>query len=168
MQNLLTQQVFFRNVDNCINDNPRYTTTHYIGIDVGFQDDSTVVTVMNDYNEMIEQNAINNCSTKEVKDLIMKALRKYPDSIAYLELNNQGIAIYHDLIDDYGLEGQLIGVNTTAKTKPLFINNLIKNFSEEEISILDDSTLRNELDAFIFKVTKTGVLKFEASSGSHE
>ena len=158
----------FRNVDNCINNNPRYSNTYYIGIDIGFQKDYSVVTIMNDYNEMVEQNSINECTTSEVKSLIMKALKKYPDSIAYIELNNQGIAIYHDLIEEHGLEGQLIGVNTTAKTKPLFINNFIKNFSEGTISILDKNDLKTELDAYIFKVTKTGVLQFEASSGFHD
>ena len=158
----------FKNVDNCINVNPKNTKSYFIGIDIGFQEDYSVVTVLNEDNEMVEQTAINNCTTKEVKALIMGALNKYEDSVAYIELNNQGIAIYHDLIDVYGLEGQLIGITTTAKTKPLFINNLIKDFNEETISILPIEELLNELEAYIFKVTTTGVLKFEASSGSHD
>lgn len=158
----------FQNVDKCINNNPQKTQSYFIGIDIGFQEDYSVVTILNEHNEMVEQLAINNCTTKEVKELIMNAINKYPDSLAYLELNNQGIAIYHDLIDDFGLEGQLIGVHTTAKTKPLFINHLIKCFNEGQISILNDSVLLAELEAYIFKVTSTGVLKFEASSGKHD
>ncbi len=158
----------FKNVDKCINDKPASTSSYYIGIDIGFQDDSTVVTVLNDNNQMVEQKAINNCTTKEVKDLIINTINRYPHCKAYLELNNQGIAIYHDLIDEHRLHGTLEGFTTTVKTKGLIINNLVKCFNEQSITILNNLELQDELAAYIYKVSTTGVLKFEAASGFHD
>ena len=158
----------FKNVEKCINERPATTSSYYIGIDIGFQDDSTVVTVLNDNNQMVEQTAINNCTTKEVKDLIVSTINKYPHCKAYLELNNQGIAIYHDVVDEHRLHGTLEGFTTTVKTKGLIINNLVKCFNEESISILDSVELQDELAAYIYKVSTTGVLKFEAASGFHD
>ncbi len=158
----------FKNVEKCINERPATTSSYYIGIDIGFQDDSTVVTVLNDNNQMVEQTAINNCTTKEVKDLIVSTINKYPHCKAYLELNNQGIAIYHDVVDEHRLHGTLEGFTTTVKTKGLIINNLVKCFNEESISILDSQELQDELAAYIYKVSTTGVLKFEAASGFHD
>ena len=158
----------FKNVSECINDRPSATSSYYIGIDIGFQEDYTVVTVLNENNQMVEQTAINNCTTREVKDLIVNTINKYPHCKAYLELNNQGIAIYHDVVDEHRLHGTLEGFTTTVKTKGLIINNLVKCFNEQSISILDSQELQDELDAFIYKVSTTGVLKFEAASGFHD
>ncbi len=158
----------FKNVDECINDKPAITSSYYIGIDIGFQKDYTVVTVLNDNHQMVEQVAINNCTTQEVKSLIVSTIKKYPHCKAYLELNNQGIAIYHDLIDEYKLYNTLEGFTTTVKTKSLIINNLVKCFNEKSITILDSEKLQDELAAYIYKVTTTGVLKFEAASGFHD
>ena len=83
-------------------------------------------------------------------------------------MNNQGIAIYHDLIDEHRLHGTLEGFTTPVKTKGLIINNLVKCFNEQSISILNNEELQDELAAYIYKVSTTGVLKFEAASGFHD
>ena len=157
----------FKNIRDVLITSAEQTEQTYIGIDVGFINDYTVLTALNDSQEVIRIERFNKVDAKEAKERIKAFIDSYSNPIAYIELNNQGKPIYDDLMY-MDLSAYLQGFNTTSKSKGDIINLLIKAFNERTISILDDPILISELEAFIFKVTSTGVIKFEASSGFHD
>ena len=103
---------------------------------------------------------------------------RYNEARVVVENNNHGLVTairlgrdlaYPDIYTAVG-EGQLndkdsfiIGFNTNSKTKPLIIDNLRASMREEEISLLDVTTLQ-EMKAFI--VTESG--KMQAEVGVHD
>ena len=102
----------------------------------------------------------------------------YNEARIVVENNNHGLVTavrlgrdlaYPDIYTAVG-EGQLndkdsfiIGFNTNSKTKPLIIDNLRASMREDEISLLDVTTLQ-EMKAFI--VTESG--KMQAEVGVHD
>ena len=157
----------FKNIRDCIFETNEQTEQTYIGIDIGFINDYTVLTALNDRKELIGLERFNRVDAKELKERIKNFIMKYNNPIAYIELNNQGKPIYDDLLY-MDLSTYLQGFKTTHNSKSDIINLLIKAFNERLIKIKDDPVLISELEAFIFKVTSTGVLRFEASSGFHD
>ena len=82
-----------------------------------------------------------------------------------IEENNQGLPIYHML---RGKVNNLYTFYTGAKSKGDIINKLILLFNTKKVQLVKDELLRIELEAFIFKQTATGHIKYTADNGFHD
>lgn len=160
----------FPNIHQCIfNASPEleYGMRYFMGIDIGFINDYSCISVFSANGKMIFIDRFKGVTNKEVKDRIKAAYHKYRPVKALIEANNQGLPIYSDLKFEDRLSN-LEAFNTTGKSKEEIINNLIAAFNEKRISILNEDWLIKEFEAFVYKITDVGKLKFEASSGFND
>ena len=159
--------VFQHIEDICIlKTNPNYKGKVWLGIDIGMLNDYTVITAINSSNEMVWYDRFTNLEAPELKKRIVKAFNQFDVVKGYIEKNNQGLPIYQDLKPI--LSNKIIAFDTTSKSKPEIINNLITLFSKQEIKIINDDEIKKELESFIFKFSKTGKIQFEAAGGAHD
>jgi len=54
----------FENIQECVK-KPRQSKKYYGGIDVGFKNDYTVLTIINEFGELVEYLRFNDCSMTE-------------------------------------------------------------------------------------------------------
>lgn len=155
----------FSNVEllACLKNRESYDGELWGGIDIGLINDATCITLMSAEGEMIYKESFTNVDVAELRERIKNVFKRFNIVKCLIELNNQGLPIYQDLKIDLG--EKLLGFNTTSKSKPEIINNLIAAFNKKEIMIIDDEKLKNELGDFSFKYSNTGQMTFAAVTG---
>lgn len=140
---------------------------YYIGIDVALRNDFNVVIVMNQKDEMVYYDRINNISSPELKERLVKIFDKWKPKKIYIEENNQGLPILQDLQKIHKVKN-IEGFLTTSKSKPEIVNNLINAFASRKIFIVDDEIVKNELEMFTMTVSPTGHVKYAAPDGYND
>lgn len=146
-------------------DKPQEDERYFAGIDIGFINDASVLSIINKDGHLVKYYRWQNIEAPELMDEIVEINKKWNFVRVVIENNNQGLTIYQDLkrrmknIDEF---------TTTSKTKPEIINRLIHLFNTQEIKLVVDEYLRIELEAFIFKQNTNGNIKFMAESGFHD
>lgn len=158
----------FRNFRNCINNNPRKNdVNYYAAIDWAKSFDYTVLTIMNDYKQVVEIYRINEVDyTTQVKYIVAK-LNKYKPRVTISEENNVGQVINELLKKEYRGPIRQIVLDNTEKRD--MIENLVVGFEQNEIEILDDENLLNELQSFtIIFNPKTKNVQYSAPVGLHD
>ena len=145
----------------------------YIGMDIGVAQDYTVMTTMNEHNEIIDIHRFNykeeGMDYEEFKERIKSFYLKHDDKLSacYFEVNNNDL-LFDDLTDDERLY-KMIPFITSAKTKPEIIRNLIKQFEDGNIKIPNNEELIKELYDFKSKRNPiTGNLQFSNTDGKHD
>lgn len=129
----------------------------YCGIDwaCGNDGDFTVVTMFDEDARVTFIDAFNNIdSTEQIKRIIgdlnsHKQLRK-----VQVELNSIGRVFYDMLRKEY--KGNIIGFTTTNDTKRRIIEQLVKAFQSEAITIPNDKELLSELQHYAIMKTAKG------------
>lgn len=139
---------------------------YFIGVDIGMKNDFTVAVVLNKSGEMVSYDRFTNLSAPLLKQRLKNYIELWKPKKTYLELNNQGLPIFDDLIE-MGVKN-LEGFTTTSSSKPEIINNLINAFASKEIKILNDPIIQTELESFTMVPTSTGKVKFQAPDGFHD
>src|ERR1035437_175251 len=137
---------------------------YYAGVDIGIINDASVLTVMNQRNELVNYYRWEKTEAPELIEEIINLNIKWKFKKILIENNNQGLTIFHDIRRRIN---NVEAFNTNGKTKGEIINGLIHVFNMKTIKIVQDELLRIELEAFIFK-QKDGRIKFEADSGFHD
>lgn len=146
-------------------DKPQEDERYFAGIDIGFINDASVLSIINKDGHLVKYYRWQNIEAPELMNEIVEINKKWNFVKVVIENNNQGLTIYQDLkrrmknIDEF---------TTTSKTKPEIINRLIHLFNTQEIKLVVDEYLRIELEAFIFKQNTNGNIKFMAESGFHD
>jgi hypothetical protein len=146
-------------------DKPEEDERYFAGIDIGFINDASVLSIINKDGHLVKYYRWQNIEAPELMNEIVEINKKWNFVKVVIESNNQGLTIYQDLkrrmknIDEF---------TTTSKTKPEIINRLIHLFNTQEIKLVVDEYLRIELEAFIFKQNVNGNIKFMAESGFHD
>lgn len=170
----VSANALFSNIEDAVTDqlNTDYERI-YIGMDIGVAQDYTVLTAMTENYEVVD---IHRFNYKEegmdydefkqvIKDFYMKHDKKL--AAAYFEMNNNDL-LFDDLTDDERLY-KMIPFQTTAKSKPEMIRNLIKLFEDKVIKIPNNSDLIKELYDFKSKRNPiTGNLQFSNTDGKHD
>lgn len=141
--------------------------SYYIGIDIGMKNDYTVVTVLNKKREMVYYDRFTNVTSPVLKERLIGTFDIFRPKKIFLELNNQGGPIYDDLKVIHKVKN-IVGFNTTGKSKPEIINALIASFSKKDIKVVNDDIIKSELEAFTMSFSSTGSTKFSAPSGFHD
>ena len=147
----------------------------YIGMDIGIAQDYTVLTCMNEKNQVIDidrfnmkEEGMNSVQFKQrLIDFYLKHDKDGKLAAAYFEVNNNDL-LFDELSDDERLY-KLVPFTTSAKTKPDIIRNLIKLFEDFEITIPDNLDLQKELYDFKSKRNPvTGNMQFSNTEGKHD
>lgn len=139
--------------------------TYYGGVDIGMLNDFTVISIVNQLGQMVYYDRFTGVESPELIQRLLNTIRKFKPVNTLIETNNQGLPIYQQLIR---LQSGLNPFSTNATTKPELIQHLISAFSSKSIQILDDEQVKLELQAYTFNQSKTGHIKFNASSGFHD
>ena len=146
-------------------DKPEDDERYFAGIDIGFINDASVLSIINKDGHLVKYYRWENIEAPELMNEIVEINKKWKFIKILIESNNQGLTIYQDLKRRMSNIDEFV---TTSKTKPEIINRLIHLFNTKEISLVVDEYLRIELEAFIFKQNVNGNIKFMAESGFHD
>lgn len=172
----VSDEALFCNIEECIMPKKHKVDmkcNRYIGIDIGVVNDYTVLTCINEKDEVIDIDRFNLKEDKltrgeyvqRIKDFIIKH-DKYLIS-AYFEINNKA-ELFEELIEDPRMY-KLYEFNTNATSKPIIVNALIKKFEAMAIKIPNYDVLIAELYAYS-SVTNpiTGRVQFKNVGESHD
>lgn len=159
----------FNNLDEilCLEEtiSPSVDTRYFAGIDIGFVNDASVLTILDDYGNLVKYYRWTDLESPELIQEILKINNTWKFDAVMLETNNQGITIYHELKRKMS---NLHEFNTNSKTKPEIINRLIHLFNMKEMKLVNDEYLRIELESFIFKQNQIGNIQFMSDYGFHD
>ena len=145
----------------------------YIGMDIGVAQDYTVLTAMTQDYEVIDIDRFNFKEQgmdsvefkKRIKDFYLKHFEDL--AAAYFEVNNNDL-LFDEITDDDRMY-KLIPFQTTSKSKPEIIRNLIKLFEDNKIKIPNYEVLVKELYDYKSKRNPvTGNLQFSNTEGKHD
>jgi hypothetical protein len=162
----------FENVQACANSEKKLTVEpgeYFIGIDVGFKIDYTVVSVLNKNYQMVDFLRLNGethsieKAAADISKLISSYSNFYPTTV-YIETNKYDTLA--TLLKQRGV--RLVEFNTTHKSKTQIIENLVHLFKSKKISIFDDPVIKDELYTYEYSYSNNGSLTFNAKNGSHD
>lgn len=154
----------FENINNCIRKFPRsFGSRRYAGIDVGVVSDFTVVTIIDEFGNMIDYLRFNQLDLKSAARRIVDFLIKNNSPMTYIETNAYSSLI--DYITELGYK-KIYGFNTNSKSKGEIIDDLCVVFANEEINLINDKYLVSEFFAFTYNYNiKTRNITYSAPSG---
>jgi phage FluMu gp28-like protein len=148
-------------------ENPEVGRTYFMGIDIALKDDYTVITVIDDLDRVVAYYRFNHITAPQLKQNIIDCDNKWNPNTIMIERNNQGMPIIDDLVLTHGMNN-IEGFDTTAKSKPMIINNLINAFASKKIKLPSDEIYISELEVFTMTISPTGAVKFAAALGFHD
>jgi len=147
---------------------PLPTEKYYAGIDLGRQNDFTVVTIINNFNQICYIYRERRNNWVNIVDNIVSILQKY-NAKASIEVNSIGDVIYEQIKRKYN---KIEPFNTTSSSKDEIINNLIVQINDQ-ILLLPTKELFEPLDTelrvFTFEYsTKSRKVRYFAPAGFHD
>lgn len=164
-----SSMTFFRGFEDCFSD---FTFNDkekkWIGVDLSANgDDNTIVTVINESNEIMQY---------EVQGTLDQKYRKIADIInslnptaTYLESNGIGAPMINEIKKLVTHRLKLYEWTTTNSSKEEIVSDLAVKIADKGIKFNnEDKKLYSELGTFIVKYTKTGRLQFEGKSGTKD
>ena len=160
--------LLFKNIEQCVKKDIKRGTRHFGGLDIGRADDYTVLTIINEFCEVVFLERWRHDEWKNIIKKVAKKIEEY-DAVTFVEVNNQG-DIFFDNLKLMLIRKTLIKpFTTTQNTKQSIIEGLIVAFQEVEISIPDFAWLKMELESFSFNYNKlTRTVKYSAPAGLHD
>jgi phage FluMu gp28-like protein len=160
----------FNNLDACAVMNfqePKGGETYYAGLDLGRANDFTVLTILNNKNEVVYVYRKNQTTWSIMVEDIMKILNKY-NARLYVEVNSIG-----DVIGEM-IKGRYKNTEyfqTTHESKSMIVEHLISEFQNNTIKIPKKEvfpTLINELQDFSFKYSKASRKILYSARNGHD
>lgn len=165
-----SESIVFGDFKKCIGVNGDYNEL-YIGIDwgSGVGSDNTVVTALNEHNEMVFQLAFNNKSTMEQINYITEYLSGFGNKVKHIvaECNGLGKPLCDNLKEKIK-KIPILEWYTTNQNKIELINKLQVAFEQRKIRILDDDALIAELSIFEAKMNAKGTVQYGAPVGGND
>ena len=165
-----SESIVFGDFKQCIGVNGDYNEL-YVGIDwgSGVGSDNTVVTALNENNEMVFQLAFNNKSTMEQINYITEYLSGFGNKVKHIvaECNGLGKPLCDNLKEKIK-KIPIVEWYTTNQNKIELINKLQVAFEQRKIKILDDDALIAELSIFEAKMNAKGTVQYGAPVGGND
>lgn len=160
----------FENYNNClegVNKNIIQGAT-YAAIDVGRQDDSTVLTIMRG-NVVVKTFSIRHTSWANIYKEIANLCIKYKVKKVWVEVNGLGDVFYEGLQEVLPHSYQVAEWVTTNKSKQNIIEKLIEDFKEENLIIPNEPELLSQIENFGCSYSKKSrAIIYEAMNGGHD
>jgi hypothetical protein len=146
-------------------DAPEASKKYWAGIDIGLINDASVLSIIDEDNNIVKLYHFNNVEAPELMNEIVNINNKWKFQKIAIENNNQGLVIYQDLKRRMN---NIVEFNTNTKTKGEIINKMIHMFNMKEINLVNDIVFRSELESFVFNQNQTGHMTFAADKGAHD
>lgn len=160
----------FKNIKECINNDFIYNDSDRVvaGVDIGRQDDSTVITVLRlSDNQIIYQDAWNKLDYNVIVQKVADVINHYKPIDTIVETNSIGDFFFDALKEK--TKHKLTSFYTLNSNKNYIIENLILAFEKENIRILDNGDMVFELDNFTCTWNASSrTLKYAGRSGVHD
>lgn len=145
----------------------------YFGIDwgTGQGQDETAIAIFNSYRQMIGLYHFSDKDETQTINYIIELIKQYKPLKVQVETNSIG-AVFYGLLDKAikkaGLPVMLLKFTTTNDSKERIINNFQVLMQNKQVTILDNSTLKVQLDMYEMKTTPNGKHTYNAANGYHD
>lgn len=145
----------------------------YMGIDwgTGSNQDETAVAVFNSNKQMIGLYHFSDKDETQTIDYIINLIRQYQPLKVQVETNSIG-AVFYGLLDKAikaaKLPVMLLRFTTTNDSKERLINQFQVAMQNKTVQVLDNTTLKIEMDMYEMKVNSNGKRTYNAASGYHD
>jgi phage terminase large subunit len=147
---------------------PSSEERYWAGIDLGRQNDFTVLTILNNYNQVCYIYRENKNNWSNIVDNIVSLLQKY-NAKTLIEVNSIGDVIYEQIKKRYS---KIEPFHTTNKSKEEIINNLIVNINDQILTLPTKELfepLDTELKVFTYEWSpNTRKVRYTAPAGFHD
>lgn len=163
----------FGDYSGIISNNYNINGNCYFGIDWGSGQgqDETAICIFNSDKQMIGLYHFSDKDETQTINYIIELMKKYRPLRCQVESNSIG-TIFYGLLDKAikaaKLPVMLIKFITTNESKERLINNFQVAMQNKEVQILDNHTLKVEMDMYEMKVNNNGKRTYNAASGYHD
>lgn len=143
----------------------------YLGIDfsAGAGSDSTVLTYMNQYRQVVKIWATNQMSPNEQIEEIARQINNTPTLLKVLVEANSIGDVYYDTIKAKLKNKMVIDkFYTSNESKKEIVEDLILAFQKKEIGIIEDTQLLKQLSYYDIQKTKTGYTYNNSNDSIHD
>ena len=141
---------------------------YWAGLDLGRQNDYTVLTILNNYNQVCYIYRENKTNWVNIIDNVVSILNQYNAKLL-IEVNSIGDVIYEQIKRKYS---KIEPFNTTNKSKEEIINNLIVNINDQILTLPTKELfepLDTELKVFTFEWNpRSRKVRYFSPSGFHD
>ncbi len=145
----------------------------YMGIDwgTGQGQDETAIAIFNSEKQMIGLYHFSDKDETATINYIIELIRKYQPLKVQVETNSIG-SVFYGLLDKAikaaNLPVMLLKFTTTNESKERLINNFQVAMQNKQVTILDNQTLRIQMDMYEMKVNQNGKRTYNAANGYHD
>jgi len=138
---------------------------YWAGVDIGLLNDRSVVSIINDKGDLVNQIVYDKTTTPKLIENIINLNSKWNFRNILIEINGQGLPIFQTLETKLN---NIEAFTTTSKSKQEIIDDLIYNFNMINFKAINDVELRIELESFVFIQDAGQQIKYAAISGFHD
>jgi len=158
----------FRNIQDCINVGVK-SNTNFFGLDLGRADDYTVLSIADSKNNEVFCGRWRHMEWSSIISKVVEKLNEFK-AIGYVECNGAQDSIYEQIRNKVNYNKTSIKpFTTTAKSKPIIIEDMIVNFENKEIGLMGYDWQIAELEVFTYEYNvKTRSVKYSAPTGLHD
>ena len=149
-------------------DAPQTNRRYYFGLDTGLSNDYSVLTIMDESGRVCKVVRDNGKSFEELSQIFINELRRYSIHGGFVETNGVGRAMFELIHKAFKKTQPFI---TTNDSKNKGIRNLIYKIQQGELELPDERLfpyLKQELQAYSYKIAASGTMTFNAPSGYHD
>lgn len=145
----------------------------YFGIDwgTGQGQDETAIAVFNDNRQMTALYHFNDKDETQTINYIIELIKRYKPVKIQVETNSIG-AVFYGLLDKAikanHLHVMLLKFTTTNESKERIINQFQVLQQNKQVTILDNQTLKVQMDMYEMKINQNGKRTYNAASGYHD
>lgn len=145
----------------------------YMGIDwgTGTGQDETAICIFNSNKEMVDLVHFADKDETSTIEYIISLLKKYHPLKVQVETNSIG-QVFYGLLDKAikanKINTMLLRFTTTNESKERIINNFQVAIQRKEVTILDDVTLKIQMDMYEMKLNNNGKHIYNAPTGYHD
>lgn len=157
----------FKNILPCIGTPDNKIPVVAAGIDfgTGSNGDFTVIVLFNELGQMVDIQMVNDVDPMSQVNWLAKIINSYPSiKHIYAEKNSIGNVYISALKGQLRKKSILHDFNTTNASKKEMVEELVKAFSNEDITILDNAELIKQLQHFIVKKLSNNNYTYENDS----
>jgi hypothetical protein len=151
-----------------IKESPQAANKYFAGVDLGRADDYTVITVFNQYGEMVHIERIRHNTWDVIVSKVVAVINHYK-AIVLIEVNSIGDALFEQIKPKCYNSFNVRPFITTSKSKQDIIEQLVVASANKEVTALNVDWFLKELDVFTFEYNpKTKNVRYAAPSGFHD
>ena len=149
-------------------DVPTKNKRYYFGADVGLTNDYSVLTIIDESGRVAKIIRINGQLYEDIGKTFVAELKRFSISGGYVESNGVGRPMFELIKSEIRSTQEFY---TTNDNKAQGIRNLIYKIQSGELELPSEELfphLKQELEAYSYKVNANGLITFNAPSGTHD